>query len=181
VISTVSPDNRVETLLSIKWDVNSPAIILSKYCPSLNLRRISSGGMRFIGWGIGVLDMIEVAQIQAMIQQLSLYRISLDAFEDWLVQASWNMHVDSPPEAISMVGKIERILAENSGQYITEQQAIEVLGEMAGIIHIGPTADMVIASGTPASTSLPEIRWSAVSDKGFGWGFACTPGQLIPQ
>jgi len=45
---------------------------------------------------------------------------SLDHFEDWLVEQSWNMHRDSSEAAQSLVNEIELRLSEHSDGLLSE-------------------------------------------------------------
>ena len=69
---------------------------------SLNCRRISLTVRR-----LSPLEflkghrMVSESQIFRQIERLLVNRISLDAFEDWLVRSSWNMHLDSGSKAQS--------------------------------------------------------------------------------
>ncbi len=60
--------------------------------------------------------MIQENEIRARLLALS----SLDEFEDWLAQRSWNMHLDSDPRAQKLVGKIELALAEFHNGHLAE-------------------------------------------------------------
>jgi hypothetical protein len=46
--------------------------------------------------------------------------LSLDSFEDWLAQRSWNMHLDSDPAAQKLASAIELRLAEFSNGHLDE-------------------------------------------------------------
>jgi hypothetical protein len=48
--------------------------------------------------------------------------ISLDQFEDWLVQRSWNMHLDSDESAQKLAAAIELRLAEHSSGHLDEDR-----------------------------------------------------------
>lgn len=48
--------------------------------------------------------------------------LSLDELEDWLVEKSWNMHLDSLPSAISLAGEIELTLMEYSDDAFSERE-----------------------------------------------------------
>lgn len=88
--------------------------------------------------------MITEAQIQ---QQLSRYltrELSLNEFEDWLVQQSWNMHRDSSAAAQRLVAAIELRLAEYSDNHLTDD-ALE--RELKGLI--GSSVVVVIADAQP--------------------------------
>ena len=59
----------------------------------------------------------------AILEQLSRYlgnQISLDEFEDWFVQSSWNAHRESEPVAFKLVSAIELKLAEHSSGHLSE-------------------------------------------------------------
>jgi hypothetical protein len=62
-----------------------------------------------------------------MLQQVILASVSLDQFDEWLAKASWNMQRDSSPEAISLVGKIELLLAAYDDGLQTEDQTLSSL------------------------------------------------------
>jgi hypothetical protein len=74
--------------------------------------------------------MITVDQIRTMLQQVILASVSLDQFDEWLSKASWNMHHESSPEAISLVGKIELILAEYDAGFQSEEQTLSSLSAL---------------------------------------------------
>ena len=66
----------------------------------------------------------------AIFEQLSRYlgnQISLDEFEDWFVQASWNAHLESDPVARKLVSAIELKLAEHSSGHLSETDLQEEL------------------------------------------------------
>ena len=76
--------------------------------------------------------MIDGSDIQ---EQLSRYlgnQISLDEFEGWFVQASWDAHRESDPLAFKLVSAIELKLAEYSSGHLLEadlQEEIRALTE----------------------------------------------------
>ncbi len=74
--------------------------------------------------------MITVDQTRAMLQQVVLASVSLDEFDEWLSEASWNMHHDSSPEAIRLVGKIELLLAAYDDGLQSEQQTLSSLAAL---------------------------------------------------
>jgi hypothetical protein len=47
---------------------------------------------------------------------------SLDQFEDWLVEKSWNMHKDSEASAQRLASQVELRLAEHSAGHLDEQE-----------------------------------------------------------
>jgi len=68
-----------------------------------------------------------------MLQQVILASVSLDHFDEWLSKASWNMHLDSSPEAISLVGKIELILSDYDADLQSEEEALSSLRALAPV------------------------------------------------
>jgi hypothetical protein len=71
--------------------------------------------------------MITVDQIREKLRLMLQESISLDDFEEWMSSKSWNMHVDSLPEAISLVGNIELLLAEFDNGHLSEENLIKSL------------------------------------------------------
>ena len=66
----------------------------------------------------------------AILEQLYRYlgnQISLDEFEDWFVQASWNAHREMDPVAFKLVSAIELKLAEHSSGHLSETDLQEEL------------------------------------------------------
>jgi len=64
--------------------------------------------------------MITESQIREHIASFLAGEESLDAFEDWLVQNSWNMHRDSSEAAQQLVAEIELRLSEYSSGHLDE-------------------------------------------------------------
>ena len=64
--------------------------------------------------------MITEAQIQQQLFGYLTRALSLNEFEDWLVQQSWNMHRDSSDAAQRLVGAIDLRFAEYSDNHLTD-------------------------------------------------------------
>jgi hypothetical protein len=64
--------------------------------------------------------MIAESNIREKLIQFLRNDISLDVFEDWLVQQSWNMHKDSNEAALKLASAIELRLAEYSSGHLNE-------------------------------------------------------------
>ncbi len=62
--------------------------------------------------------MIAESQIRQWLARFLNKEVSLDSFEDWLVQRSWNMHVDSSGAAQKLASAIELRLAEYSSGHL---------------------------------------------------------------
>ena len=68
-----------------------------------------------------VLPKIPLGKLAAV----SLGEVSMDDFEDWLVTHSWNMHLDSTPEAIELVSSIEFLLSERDDGIISNHDVLK--------------------------------------------------------
>ncbi len=58
-------------------------------------------------------------------EHLAMYlngKIPLDLFEDWVVENTWNIHLDRDVEAMQLAYAIEESLAEYSSGHISESQ-----------------------------------------------------------
>lgn len=103
--------------------------------------------------GLWDVAMIHENDIRAQILELQ----SLDEFEDWLVQRSWNMHLDSESRAQNLVGKIELALAEYHDGHISEPALRQRLRSLAF------TYEVVFSPNTPSqnvsytSSSMVQI------------------------
>jgi len=64
--------------------------------------------------------MIAESQIREKLIKFLRNDISLDVFEDWLVQQSWNMHKDSDEAAQKLASAIELRLAEHSSGHLDD-------------------------------------------------------------
>jgi len=64
--------------------------------------------------------MIAQSQIREKISRYLRHEISLDRFEDWFVQRSWNMHQDSDEDAQKLAAAVELRLAEHSSGHLNE-------------------------------------------------------------
>lgn len=47
-------------------------------------------------------------------------QIDVDAFEDWLISATWNMHLDSDADVMAIANEISEILGDFSESFIDE-------------------------------------------------------------
>lgn len=94
--------------------------------------------------------MISVSEIRERLNQFVAGSLALDDFEDWLVSASWNMHLDSDPIAQALVSAVELRLAEHSEGHLPMGQMIEefrALLEGKRILNVRLNADPVVHGG----------------------------------
>lgn len=78
--------------------------------------------------------MITISQIRSVLQEVILSKISLDQFDKWLTDASWNMHQDSTAEAIKLVGQLELILADYDAERISQSDAIQAFKRLSPVL-----------------------------------------------
>jgi len=100
--------------------------------------------------------MITEAQIQQQLFGYLTRALSLNEFEDWLVQQSWNMHRDSSEAAQRLVGAIELRLAEYSDNHLTDDGLER---ELKGLF--APSAVVVIDDAQPV---VPTWTTSSASE-----------------
>jgi hypothetical protein len=75
--------------------------------------------------------MISESQIRDNLHRLLRHDLSLDHFEDWIAQQSWNMHKDSSDAAQKLAAAIELRLAEHSSGHLDEPALWEELRQFA--------------------------------------------------
>ena len=107
--------------------------------------------------------MITVGQINVMVEQLVLTKVSLDEFEDWLAQSSWDMHKDADDDARKLVGAIELRLAESKEK--TDSDLIAELGTMTGFLRLGKLPE-VLTRGTVKSLPFFKFQFESLADAG---------------
>lgn len=71
--------------------------------------------------------MIQENEIRSNLVKYLAGEMSLDDFEDWFAQHSWNMHKDSNQNAQRLASAIELRLAEHSSGHLSEEQLREQL------------------------------------------------------
>jgi hypothetical protein len=75
--------------------------------------------------------MISESQIREKLGRYLRRDLSLDQFEDWIAQQSWNMHRDSSDPAQRLASAIELRLAEHSSGHLEEDALREDLRQFA--------------------------------------------------
>jgi hypothetical protein len=103
--------------------------------------------------------MLQTSEIRGQIIQELTGRLSLEDFEDWLAQRSWNMHLDSPREAQELAADIQLRLAEFSLGHLPETELREDFKKFVSnfVVHAG---DILMPTSTSNSTPiLIEPRW----------------------
>jgi hypothetical protein len=118
--------------------------------------------MRSIGrsGGLELADMITVLEIRERLVDLLASEVdkesALSSFEDWLVQASWNMHQTSDHAAQKFVAEIELSLAEIKSDYeLLWKRLKEVLRAHPFSVSAEP-----IRVETSSSTTFTHQEWA---------------------
>jgi hypothetical protein len=96
--------------------------------------------------------MVSGSQIR---ERLSLFldgQIDLEAFEDWFVQNTWNVHQSGSVVAESLTFAIEESLSEHSSGHLNDE---ELRGELSQILHAENQVAMI--------ADAPQIVWSVKS------------------
>ena len=89
--------------------------------------------------------MISASQIRSQLALALARKMSLDQFEDWFVQNTWNIHASGSKEAEVLTFAIEDLLSEYTSAHISEQalrseleQAIHAETRIAEVIDPVP-------------------------------------------
>src|SRR5580698_7478841 len=89
--------------------------------------------------------MIAEHQIRQKLAKYLHDEISLDRFEDWLAERSWNMHRDSDESAQKLVSAIELRLAEYSSGHLDirslRDELIPLVTSYSAVVNFGPVAE----------------------------------------
>lgn len=112
--------------------------------------------------------MITELEVKGELASLLTNELSLEDFDRWLVEKSWDMHLDSSIEAQELVGSIELSLAEYSNGHLSWEELKNALRphvqSYSVRIQLGTSAPAVFFSTdsevktqfVPADTSLSE-------------------------
>jgi hypothetical protein len=76
--------------------------------------------------------MVSSSQIKEWLSKFLDGQISFDAFEDWFVQNTWNIHLSGSVAAESLTFAVEESLSEYSSQHISDQILREELSQILG-------------------------------------------------
>jgi hypothetical protein len=109
--------------------------------------------------GLGWIGMIIESQIRFWLARVLANEVSLDCFEDWFVQQSWNMHQDSDPSAQKLVAAIELRLAEYSSGHLSSAELCEELRSFASI-YVNPAARTTSAENVSSLTGKAAVPYS---------------------
>lgn len=106
--------------------------------------------------------MIQENETRAQLAEYLSDRRSLDEFEDWFVQQSWNMHRDSSADAQRLASQIELVLSEFSDENITEAALRARLQRLAST-YIATFAPVRAPGGSVTYTSNSSVQMSPIA------------------
>ena len=69
--------------------------------------------------------MIDEKEVHQNLENVINNQLSLERFEEWLFSNSWNMHSDSPRQAIDLVASIHLLLSERDDHIYSNAELIE--------------------------------------------------------
>lgn len=100
--------------------------------------------------------MIQENDIRARLVEYLSGNQSLDEFEDWFVQQSWNMHQDSKADAQRLASQVELALSEFNNDDITEAALRSWMQRLASthIVSFSPAQE----SGSVTYTSNSSVQ-----------------------
>jgi hypothetical protein len=91
--------------------------------------------------------MVSDTEVRERLASFLRNELSLDEFEDWLVEHSWNMHRDSAPDVQDLVSSIELSLFEYSNGHRSEAELRSDL--MSFLDHIVITLQITVERVVP--------------------------------
>jgi hypothetical protein len=101
--------------------------------------------------------MIAEHQIREWLARYLHKVISLDQFEDWFVQRSWDMHRGSDESAQKLAAAIELRLAEHSSGHLDDaqlrQELLPFVTTYTATVHFGQSEVAVFADAQNKSTT----------------------------
>lgn len=112
----------------------------------------------------GRTKMIAEAQIRKELGRYLRRDLSLERFEDWIAQQSWNMHQDSSEQAQKLASAIELRLAEHSSGHLNEPALREELRQFANppVVQVSFGEAPQAPAPEPANNVAAEARSQSV-------------------
>jgi hypothetical protein len=120
--------------------------------------------------------MIAESQIREKLGRYLRGDVSLDSFEDWLVERSWGMHKDSQESAQRLASAIELRLAEHSSGHLGERELKDELRQFAN----PPVVEISFGNVQPAPQLEPATNDKLVVVRAQVFSFI-PPPQGIPS
>jgi|SRR5580704_1466823 hypothetical protein len=106
--------------------------------------------------------MVSSSQIKEWLSKFLDGQISLDAFEDWFVQNTWNIHLSGSVAAESLTFAVEESLSEYSSQHISDQILREELSQILGaenrVVNIVDAPQFVYSFRYSAPSMLVAVK-----------------------
>jgi hypothetical protein len=128
----------------------------------LNRRRISSSDN--LGWGglDGRLGMAKIGEIVEQVKALLAGEISLEAFEDWSADYSWDIHRQPNAAAMNLAYQIRGILnahADDLSDDVVRQELAGAIRPFAGQFEIAWKDCEGVAAEIATGTHARPVGW----------------------
>lgn len=117
-------------------------------------------------------------QLREQIAKLHQGELSLDEFEDWFAQASWNIHKSARLGLQRMVYAVELRLAEHDSGHLPERDLVRELGVLLHapmVFSLGDSPEIESGSSVSVNQS-PSLAFQSV-----GIGSAVASVSPIPR
>ena len=106
--------------------------------------------------------MVSSSQIKEQHARMLDGQITLDAFEDWFVQNTWNIHLSGSIAAESLTFAIEESLAEYSSRHINDQvvrcELSQILSAENKIVSVVDAPQIVYSFRDSATSVLVPVK-----------------------
>ena len=109
--------------------------------------------------------MLAYGQLRDQIIQMLSDKISLDDFEDWFVQNSWNVHQDSNLLAQRLAYAVELRLAELSGDRLSRGEFENELRQMVNSYPVKQEErNIIVSTSSSIDVTRPVLAWLLAAD-----------------
>lgn len=103
--------------------------------------------------------MVSSSQIREQLAHFLYGQIGLDAFEDWFVQNTWNIHQSGSAAAEDLTFAIEESLSEHSSHHIGEKELRSELSQILGaenkVVEIVDVPQIIFIRSSAPAVFLP--------------------------
>jgi hypothetical protein len=106
--------------------------------------------------------MVSSSQIKEQLARFLDRQIGLDAFEDWFVQNTWNIHLSGSVAAESLTFAIEESLSEYSSGHIDSNnlhaELAQILHADTSVVNIAEAPQIMLVFKSASPTRLVALK-----------------------
>ena len=112
--------------------------------------------------------MIQESEVREKLSAVLSSVLDLENFGEWLARSSWNMHLDSEPNAQELVSSIQMVMDEYDAGALSREELFDefaaLLDQLVLSVSITVTGAHVIRPAVSAATAylVPERRALAI-------------------